>query len=160
VGFCTVHRDIKKQCYYQCAMLFPAIPGFNEPYIYNCDIIIMTNHLHCLTLINISEPTRLRRPSYAVFCLQKKNLTQMHPIMNSDLMSCPCNICNYCPSHTGFMQYNYIWIYAPCSTCGCLIRIMHLDSDNVVTSNSSSSIYCIALHVEQWSTNEGNSRHS
>ena len=30
---------------------------------------------HSLSLIHISEPTRLRRISYAVFCLKKKNHT-------------------------------------------------------------------------------------
>src|SRR5660398_184287 len=30
-------------------------------------------HCVCLSLIHISEPTRLRRISYAVFCLKKKN---------------------------------------------------------------------------------------
>mgnify|MGYP001789128736 CR=1 FL=1 len=34
-----------------------------------------------LTLINISEPTRLLSPSYAVFCLKKKNTKKEQKIM-------------------------------------------------------------------------------
>ena len=38
------------------------------------EILFSENSDLILSLIHISEPTRLRRISYAVFCLKKKNL--------------------------------------------------------------------------------------
>ena len=44
-----------------------------------------------LSLIHISEPTRLLNISYAVFCLQKKN-TKKNKIINPNMC-----LCTYCP---------------------------------------------------------------
>ena len=44
-----------------------------------------------LSLIHISEPTRLRRISYAVFCLKKKTLSLVHlnsPVRRTDVIRC------------------------------------------------------------------------
>ena len=46
-------------------------------------LLILTNATHALSLIHISEPTRLRRISYAVFCLKKKKQkTNQHQDQN------------------------------------------------------------------------------
>src|SRR5665648_1188457 len=46
--------------------------NFNEPIFIHLPILV---HLYSLSLIHISEPTRLGMISYAVFCLKKKKTT-------------------------------------------------------------------------------------
>ena len=56
----------------------------------NWELVILILVLHLLSLIHISEPTRLRRISYAVFCLKKKknkNKTTTKPIGNIQTIS-------------------------------------------------------------------------
>ena len=50
-----------------------------------------------LSLIHISEPTRLRRISYAVFCLKKKNTNLNNPSLSPSILTL---YINYIPYHT------------------------------------------------------------
>src|SRR5660397_67397 len=48
-------------------------------------------HVRDLSLIHISEPTRLRRISYAVFCLKKKKRAVPMPVPLTDTTSRTCS---------------------------------------------------------------------
>ena len=60
------------------ACFVPADPGTTGSLINpNTDAKFVLRYPHTLSLIHISEPTRLLSISYAVFCLKKKNNTNV-----------------------------------------------------------------------------------
>ena len=76
IGFTTSPHDSRSSPYPTDISLMVEAPIFHV----NGDDPEAVVHL---SLIHISEPTRLRRISYAVFCLKKKSITYINSIISN-----------------------------------------------------------------------------